>query len=194
MIETTHSTAPTALQEEPAAVHAGHAGDDGDVGAHEGHEAADDERLVAVPVEERRGLVEVLSLDDPAVALVERWPDLAPDLVADDVAGEPRTDEEDERDEQLDRGGSGEQVELPGGDEDPEREEQRVAGEDGEEQPALHEDDEQAEPEQLRAEPVEQPVGVHPLDAEQHRDQHGAERACHSVTLPSRTSLHGIPA
>ena len=63
-------------------------GDDGDVGAHERHEAADHQRLAAVLVEERRGLVEVLPLQDAAVALVERWPDRAADLVAEDVAAE----------------------------------------------------------------------------------------------------------
>ena len=49
-------TAPRrpAPEEEPAAVHPGHAGDDGDVGAHERHEPADDQRLAAVLVEERR--------------------------------------------------------------------------------------------------------------------------------------------
>ncbi len=150
-------------------LHPGHPGHHGDVGPHERDEAADDERLVAVAVEERGRLVEVLALDDAAVALVERLPDLAPDLVADDVAEERGDDQRRHRDEQLDEGRTREQVELAGGDEEADREQERVAGEDREEQPALDEDDDQADPEQRRAEPVEQPVGVHPVDAEEHR-------------------------
>ena len=110
--------ADEAPEEEPVPLHPGHAGDHGDVGPHERHEAADHERLVAVAVEERGGLVEVLALDDPAVALVERWPDLAPDLVADDVAEEGGDDERRHRDEQLDEGRAREEVELAGGDEE----------------------------------------------------------------------------
>ena len=77
-------------------------GDDGDEGAHDRHEAADDEGLVAVPVEEGRRLVEVLLLEDAPVALVERGADAAPDLVADDVAEEGRRAEGDDRDHDVD--------------------------------------------------------------------------------------------
>ena len=74
-------------------------------------------------------------------------------------------------------GGAREEVELAGGDEQAEREQQGVAGQEREEQPALDEDDQQADPEQRRAEAVEQPVGVHPVDAEQHRlDARGGSR------------------
>ena len=53
--------ADEAPHEEPAPLHPGHAGHDGDVGADERHEPADHQRLVAVLVEERLGLVEVLA-------------------------------------------------------------------------------------------------------------------------------------
>ena len=58
---------------------------------------------------------------------------------------------------------------LLGRDEEPHREEQGVAGEEREEQSALHEDDDEAEPEQLLAEVLEEPVWIHPVHAEQHR-------------------------
>ena len=102
---------------------------------------------------------------------------LAADLVADDVAEERRDDQQHQRDQQLDDGRAGEEVDLPGGDEQAQREQQRVARQEREEQPALDEDDDQADPEELGAEPVEQPVGVHPVDAEQQR---AAGRATHA--------------
>ena len=111
-------------------------------------------------------------LSKPAVALVERWPDRAADLVADDVAEEGRAGQQHEGQHQLEALAAGEQVDLPGGDEQPEREEQGVPGQEREEQPALDEDDDQADPEELGAEPVEQPVGVHPVHAEQVRHDH----------------------
>ncbi len=64
-----------APDQEPAPLHPGDARHDGDVGAHERHEPADHQRLVAVLVEELLGLVEVLLLQDPAVAMLERRPD-----------------------------------------------------------------------------------------------------------------------
>ena len=91
----------------------------------------------------------------------------AADLVAGDVAEERRRGQQDERDQQLDGRAAGEDVDLLGGDEQPHREQQGVAGQEREEQAALDEDDHQAEPEQLAAEPVEEPVGVHPVHAQQ---------------------------
>ena len=187
--------ADQAPQEEPVPLHPGHPGHHGDVGPHERDEAADDERLVAVAVEERGRLVEVLALDDAAVALVERLPELAPDLVADDVAEERGDDQRRHRDEQLDEGRTREQVELAGGDEEADREQERVAGQDREEQPALDEDDDQADPEQRRAEPVEQPVGVHPVDAEEHRlDARGQDGLQVPQRAHARNPNRGLPA
>jgi len=68
--------------EEPSAVHPAHAGDDGDEGPDDGDEPADDEGLVAVPLEEGVGLVEVLLLEEAPVPVVERRTDGAPDLVS----------------------------------------------------------------------------------------------------------------
>ena len=146
--------ADQAPQEEPAAVHPGHARHHRDVGADERHEPPDHQRLVAVLVEEGAGLVEVLLLEDPAVALVERRPELAADLVAGDVAAEAGDREQHQRGDQVDPGRTGEDVDVLAGDEQPHREQQGVARQEREEQPALHEDDHQAEPEQRLAEPV----------------------------------------
>ena len=90
-------------------------------------------------VEEGRGVVEVLLLQDPALALVERWSDPAADLVAQDVA-EERGDAEARR---WPRRGSGPGGRSPmsRGDEEADREEQGVAGQEREEQPALDHDD-----------------------------------------------------
>ena len=55
-------------------------------------------------------------------------------------------------------GRTGEDVDLLGRDEQPHREEQGVTGQEREEQPALDEDDRQAEPEQRAPEVLEQPV------------------------------------
>ncbi len=169
------SGADRAPQEEAAAVHPGDAGDDGDVGAHERHEAADDQRLAAVLVEERGGLVEVLALEDPAVALVERRADGAPDLVAEHVAAEGTDRQHDEGEDQVDLVGARDDLDLAAGDEQPHREQQAVTGQEREEQAALDDDDRQAHPEEPGAELVEQPLRVHPLDAE----QEGQELAGH---------------
>jgi MFS family permease len=152
--------------EEPAAVHPADAGDDGDERAHDRHEPTDDQGLVAVMVEEGVGLVEVALLEEPAVPLVERCPHGAPDLVADDVAQERRRRQDDARH------GDGD-VHLAAGDEQADREQQRVAGQDREQQPALDEDDQGAEPEELRPEARQQVLGVHPLGTE--RVHHGVE-------------------
>ena len=48
--------------------------------------------------------------------------------------------------------GPGEEVDLPGGDEETRGEEQGVTGQEREEQPALDEEDDEADPEQLGAE------------------------------------------
>ena len=61
----------------------------------------------------------------------------------------------------------------PGGDEQADREQQRVAGQDREQQPALDEDDQGAEPEELRPEARQQVLGVDPLGTE--RVHHGIE-------------------
>ena len=58
--------------EEVAAVHPADPGDERDVGAHDRHEAADDQGLGAVLLEEVVGLVEVLLADDPAVVVAQR--------------------------------------------------------------------------------------------------------------------------
>ncbi len=145
--------------EEPAAVHPADAGDHGDERAHDRDEPADDQGLVAVLLEEGVGLVEVALLEEPAVPLVERCPQGAPDLVADDVAEERRRGQHDAGDGDV-------EVDLARRDEQADREEQRVAGQDREQQPALDEDDQGAEPEELRPEPRQQVLGVHPLGTE----------------------------
>src|SRR6185312_2012809 len=49
----------------------------------------------------------------------------------------------------------------------PDREEKRVTGEEREQEPALDEDDDQADPDELGVELLEQPMRVHPGDAEE---------------------------
>jgi hypothetical protein len=139
-----------------------------------------------VLVEEGAGLVEVLALHDPAVALVERWPDLPAYLVADDVAEECRRGEQADRDRQL--GGpvlDAEDVVVVAGDEEPEREQQGVARQEREEQAALDEDDGEADPDEGAAELVEQPV---PLAT-------AASSRSRTVPTVSRTAARrGFPA
>ena len=154
MLTTQSDRADRAPDEEPAPLHHGDAGDDGDVGAHERHEPADHQRLVAVLVEERAGLVEVLALEDPAVALVERWPDRrGRSRSPRRCRGTPRRSAR----ACAIASSSGlvvdaEHVLVAAGDEQAEREQQGVAGQEREEQPALDEDDRQADPDELAAE------------------------------------------
>ena len=191
---TTQSTAPTKLHiRNLRAVHPGGAGDDGDVGPHERHEAADHQGLAAVLLEERLGLGEVLPLEDPAVVLVERWPDLAADLVADDVAGERRRGERDEGEGQVDAAGRRARSSIFSPAMNRPIATSRVSpGQEREEQPALDEDDRQADPEERGAELVEQPVGVHPLDAEEQWHQQG--RRTHGVRIPADPQGSGVVA
>ena len=172
--------------EEPAALHERDAGDHRDVGADERDEPPDDQRLVAVLVEERLGLVEVLALEDPAVPLVQRWPDGSADLVARDVAQERGRREQDQGDQQLEDVAAGEDVDPPGRDEQAHREQQGVTGEEREEQAALDEDDHQAQPEELAAELVEQPVGVHPVHAQ--NEWMEIQQHAHGQTLTGGTN------
>ncbi len=178
-----------APEPEPATRQPGHAGDERDVGPHERHEPAQHQSHVAVLVEEVGGLVEVLALQDPAVVLAQRLADLSAYLVARDVAGHRGHHHQHHREQQLDDVVAREDVDLVGGDEQPDREQQGVTGQEREQQPALDEDDQQADPEELRAELLEQPVGVHPLDAEQHRHgvHHGAQRVRHTPQPKGRT-------
>ena len=151
--------------EEALAIHLADASDDGDEGPHDRHEAADDQRLVAVLVEEGLGLVEVLALDDPAVALSQLGPDGPADLIASDIAAKGGDEECDQGDRQADR-------QVATGNEEAHREEKAVAGEDREEQAALDEDDEQGDDEELRPEALEQPRRVHPARAEGREHRH----------------------
>ena len=69
---------------------------------------------------------------------------------------------------ELEPVGPGGEVQLVGGQEQAEGEQQRVTGQEREQQPALDEDDDQADPHELGVEVVEQPVGVHPGDPQEH--------------------------
>ena len=91
-------------------------------------------------------------------------------------------------------GGPGKTSTFSAGDEQPHREQQAVARQEREEQPALDEDDHHAEPEQRLAEPVEQPLGVHPVHAEQQGvDQvdHAAEGIRGAARVPIRGHATG---
>ena len=80
---------------------------------------------------------------------------------------------------------TGHDVDPVGGDEETQREEQRVARQEREEQPALDEDDQHADPDERRAELVQQLLGVQPLDAEQHRLPQ--QDRVHTPTVPAGT-------
>ena len=156
----THSAAPTADQmKKCAAVHPADPRHQGDVGAHDRDEAADDQGLRAVLLEEVVGLVEVLLADDLPVVVAQRRTDRPPDLVAHDVARERRDEQGRDRDREGD-------VELAARDEDADREQQGVTREDREEQAALDEDDDQRDPEEGGAVGVEEVLGVHPVGPE----------------------------
>ena len=161
-------------------VHLADAGDQGHVGPDERHEAADHERRAAVLLEELDRAVDVLLPHDPAVVPSYGRTDGPAYLVADDVAQERRRGEREDADHELEPVGAGGQVQLVGGQEQAEREQQGVAGQEREQQPALDEDDDQADPDELRVEVVEQPVGVHPGDPQQLGVQAG-----HAVSLQS---------
>src|SRR5262249_32373883 len=104
---------------------------------------------------------------DPAVVLAHGWTDGASDLVARDVPEERRRDERQAAEEQPQQVGPAAEVELVGGQEDADRHHERVTGQEREEQPALDEDDDQADQDELGPEMVQQPLGLHPGDAEE---------------------------
>jgi len=147
--------------EEALAVHPAGTRDQGDERAHDRDEAADDQCLVAVLVEEGVGLVEVVLLQDLAVALVDRGADRATDLVADHVARE-RHDHQ-QRHRHVERHM---EVVLRARAEQADGEQQRVAGKDREEDAALDEHDQQGDHEERTAELVQQVRRVHEARAE----------------------------
>src|SRR5690606_4586044 len=112
-----------------------------------------------VLLEEGVRLVEVLLVDEAALALIERGADGPADLIAGDVAREGRGAQDEARDRDVD-------ADVATRDEQADGEQQRVARQDREQQTALDEDDGHADPEELVAEPVEKPLGVHPVRTE----------------------------
>src|SRR3546814_13240040 len=89
---------------------------------------------------------------------MRRGADLAPDLVADHVAGERRSGQQQAGDDQLGKGIGVEDLDLPGRQEEPDAEQQGVTGKEREEQPALDEDDAQEDPEPGGTEDLEPPL------------------------------------
>ena len=180
----THSTAPTALQTKNRrrSIRVD-AGDHRDVGAHERHEPADHQGLVAVLVEERAGLVEVLPLEHPAVALVERRPDPAADLVADHVAGERRRSRaRTSATIRLTTSPPGTIEMSPRAMNRPTANSRVSPGRNGKNSPHSTTMISRLTQKNDGAELVEQPLGVHPVDAEQHRVQ-----ACHAARVSGGT-------
>src|SRR3546814_18451495 len=77
---------------------------------------------------------------------MRRGADLAPDLVADHVAGERRSGQQQAGDDQLGKGIGVEDLDLPGRKEEPDAEQHGVTGTEREAQPALDADAAQADP------------------------------------------------
>jgi len=107
-----------------AVVHLADAGDDGREGAHDRHELGQGDGLAAVALEELRGALHVLPLEQTGIRLVEdRRPRLAPDEVAGLVAGDGREPHEGGRPPDGD-GNSFGRVGLADGHEHPQGEQQ----------------------------------------------------------------------